>query len=124
VEDIMHVGDAIPIVREHETLGTAVVEVSKKGLGMTAVVDRNEVLTGIFTDGDLRRALDHGVDIRATRISEVMTRNCKTATAGMLAAEALNVMQDAKISALLITDDQGKLIGALNMHDLLKAGVA
>lgn len=123
LKDIMHTGDAIPRVRDDERLSTAVVEMSRKGLGMTAVVDSEQRLKGIFTDGDLRRAIDRAVDIHQCLVDEVMTRGCKTATPEMLAAQALQVMEEGKINGLLVLDSGGKLIGAVNMHDMLRAGV-
>ena len=90
---------------------------------MTAVVDNNGLLSGIFTDGDLRRILEQRIDIHATAISEVMTKQCTTANESMLAAEALNIMEQKKINGLLVVDQQQQPIGALNMQDLLKAGV-
>jgi arabinose-5-phosphate isomerase len=90
---------------------------------MTAVLDAAGRLAGIFTDGDLRRVLDRRLDVHATPIAAVMTRNCKTAVPGMLAAEALEMMEKHRINALLVVDDERRLLGALNMHDLLRAGV-
>jgi len=123
VSDIMHTGDQIPVVNEGTLLSGALLEISRKGLGMTTVVNEEGTLTGIFTDGDLRRTLDRSVDIHNTPINEVMTRNGKTIQADHLAAEALNIMEEMKINALPVTDDGGALIGAINMHDLLRAGV-
>ncbi|MGM0450059.1 MAG: KpsF/GutQ family sugar-phosphate isomerase [Pseudomonadota bacterium] len=123
VSDLMHTGDALPRVTRQTPLGEALLEVSRKGLGMTAVVDDGERVIGIFTDGDLRRTLDHGVDIHTTPIGEVMTSHCRTAREDILAAEALKIMEDNKINGLLVTGDEGRLVGALNMHDLLRAGV-
>lgn len=123
IGDLMHTGDRIPRVPETALLREALVEMTKKGLGMTAVVDAEDRLIGIFTDGDLRRALDHGVDVHKTGIGTVMTRNCKTVTPDTLAAEALRVMETHKINALLVLGDDKRLVGALNMHDLLRAGV-
>ena len=123
VSDIMHSGDQIPVVNEDTPLSGALLEMSRKGLGMTTVVNDKGTLTGIFTDGDLRRTLDRSVDIHNTPINEVMTRHGKTIQADHLAAEALNIMEEMKINALPVTDDQGGLIGAINMHDLLRAGV-
>ena len=123
IKDIMHTGTAIPSVHESVRLSEALVEMTRKGLGMTAVVDDNQRLTGIFTDGDLRRALDHKVDVHEEVISKVMTRNCKTILPDMLAAEALQLMDAHKINALLVVDENKNVVGALNMHDLLKAGV-
>jgi arabinose-5-phosphate isomerase len=123
IKDIMHTGAAIPSVRDSVRLSDALVEMTKKGLGMTAIVDDRQRLSGIFTDGDLRRALDRKVDVHEELISRVMTRNCKTVSPEMLAAEALQVMETYKINALLVVDKGKTVVGALNMHDLLKAGV-
>ncbi len=124
VADVMRSGEAVPKVRPTTALSAALLEMSAKGLGMTTVVDGEDVLLGLFTDGDLRRAIDGGVDIRATPIAAVMNKNCKTATANMLAAEALNIMDSFKISALVVTDAQRRPIGAVHLHDLLRAGLA
>ena len=123
LEDIMHSGEQVPVVSEHATIKDALLEISKKGLGMTAVVDANGALSGIFTDGDLRRILDQRFDIHTNLIAEVMTRHCITAKAQLLAAEALQIMQQRKINGMVIIDDAGKPVGAMNMHDLLRAGV-
>ncbi len=123
VNDIMHTGEAIPAVDPEALLRDALVEMTRKGLGMTAVIDGQERLVGIFTDGDLRRALDRGVDVHATPVAEVMTRNCKTVRLDLLAAEALKIMETHKINALLVVDDSAHVAGAFNMHDLLRAGV-
>jgi arabinose-5-phosphate isomerase len=123
IGDLMHVGDGIPAVQEAACLGEALVEMTRKGLGMTAVVDEQGRLCGIFTDGDLRRTLDRGLDVHATPISRVMTRGCKTCPPSMLAAEALQMMEAHKINALIVVDEERRPIGALNMHDLLRAGV-
>lgn len=123
VSDIMHTGDRIPVVTEGTTLSGALLEISRKGLGMTTVVDAKGQLTGVFTDGDLRRTLDKSVDIHNTVIEQVMTRNGKTIAADQLVAEALKIMEDMKINALPVTGDNGELVGAINMHDLLRAGV-
>lgn len=123
IRDVMHTADAIPAVARHVLLKDALMEMTRKSLGMTAIVDEERRILGIFTDGDLRRALDKRIDIHRAPISDVMTRNCVTATADLLAAEALNIMQTHKINALLVENSDGLLIGALNMHDLLRAGV-
>lgn len=123
VGDIMRVGEAIPRVARRTLLRDALVEMSRKGLGMTAIVDSDERIAGIFTDGDLRRTLDGGVDVHTTDIDEIMTHGAVTAGADMLAAESLHLMECRRINGLLVTDDDGRLIGALNMHDLLRAGV-
>jgi len=123
VADIMHSGDAIPAVTENVSLSAALLEMTCKGLGMTTVVNEQGQLTGIFTDGDLRRTLDKSANIHTTTIQDVMTRNGKTIKAEQLAAEALNMMEELKINGLPVTDDSGRLVGAINMHDLLRAGV-
>ena len=123
VSDIMHSGDGIPRVNEHTLLSRALLEMSAKGLGMTAVLnDRGEV-SGIFTDGDLRRTLDAGFDVHTTTTGAVMTENAKTIAAHALAAEALRMMEEHRINALLALDDDRQLIGVVNMHDLLRAQV-
>ncbi len=123
VADIMHTGDDMPMVAPDTLFRDALLEMSRTRLGMTAIVDTEQTVLGIFTDGDLRRALDRNVDLHGTRIEEVMTADCRTASPHMLAAAALQLMDSHKINALLIVDEQQRLIGALNMHDLLRAGV-
>lgn len=123
IDDLMHTGDAIPVVNLDTPLSAALVEMSRKGLGMTAVVDAQGRLAGVFTDGDLRRAIDHRVDVHESPVSSVMTANCKTVQPGMLAAEALALMESTKINALPVINADRRLVGALNMHDLLRAGV-
>ena len=123
VEDIMRKGAAMPAVQEQTPLTDALVEISRKGLGFTAVVDASERVIGVYTDGDLRRSLDHKLDIHAVSIGAVMTRQFRCAHGHDLAVEALQLMETHKINALPVVDDQQKLIGALNMHDLLRAGV-
>ncbi|WP_273023211.1 KpsF/GutQ family sugar-phosphate isomerase [Rheinheimera sp.] len=123
LEDIMHTGEQVPTVLYSATIKDALLEISKKGLGMTAVVDEQGKMAGVFTDGDLRRILDQRYDIHSNQIADVMTRNCITAQAQQLAAESLQIMQQKKINGLIIIDDAGKPVGAMNMHDLLRAGV-
>jgi arabinose-5-phosphate isomerase len=123
VSDIMHTGDAVPRVQAHTLLTDALMEMSRKRLGMTAVVDAHDKVIGIYTDGDLRRTLDKGIDTRTTLVNAVMTQPCKTIAAELLAAEALQFMEANAINGLLVTDAQQHLIGALNMHDLLRARV-
>ncbi len=123
VEDIMRTGDDVPSVTRDSRLSEALVEITHKGLGITAIVDTDRCVIGVFTDGDLRRTLDKAIDIHTTQICDVMTINCKTAKPKQLAVEALKQMEDFKINALPVTNDQNHLIGALNMHDLLQAGV-
>jgi arabinose-5-phosphate isomerase len=123
VSDIMHSGKDMPHVTAEATISEALLEMSSKGLGMTAIIDSDDKVLGIFTDGDLRRTLDRNMDLQQTTIDQVMTRNCKTVNAHDLAAGVLKLMDDHKINGALVTDIDGKLIGALNMHDLLRAGV-
>jgi len=123
VQDIMHKGERIPVVTEDAPLRDALMEMTAKGLGMTAVVGGDGHAVGIFTDGDLRRCLDRGIDVRAARISEVMIPGGKRIAPDRLAVEALNLMEEKKINALLVVDADERLCGALNMHDLLRAGV-
>jgi len=120
--DIMHTGSALPLVTPTTVVRDALLEISQKGLGMTAVVGDHQQLVGIFTDGDLRRILDKRIDIHSALIGDVMTVNPTVAEPNMLAAEGLNLMQDKSINGLILCE-QGKVVGALNMHDLLKAGV-
>jgi len=123
VENVMHAGDSLPRVKRGTSLRDALLEMTQKGLGMTVVTEDDGRLAGIFTDGDLRRTLDRNIDVRQTIIDDVMTVHGKTARAEMLAAEALKIMEDHKISSLVVIDDNDLPIGALNMHDLLRAGV-
>ena len=119
----MHSGELLPRVGIDATISQALLEVSRKGLGMTAVVDGNGLLAGLFTDGDLRRILDQQIDIHHTPISRVMTANCVTVGPEMMAAEAVKLMETRKINGLLVVDEEKRPLGAFNMHDLLKAGV-
>lgn len=123
LEDVMHSGDAMPLVDEDTPLAEALLEMTRTRLGMTGVVDGEGRLSGLFTDGDLRRALDGDTDVRTTPISEVMTRSPRTAGPDMLAAEALHMMEAHKINGLMVVDDAKRPLGALNMHDLLRAGM-
>ncbi len=124
IEDLMHTGKQIPLVSADATLSAALLEMSNKGLGMTCVVDGDNKLLGIFTDGDLRRVLDHGeIAINKISIDEVMHRDCTAVESQILAAEALRIMDEKRINALPVVDSENKLVGALNMHDLLRAGV-
>lgn len=123
VGDIMHRGGEVPVVSDTVLVGEALLEMTGKKLGMTAVVDGDGRVAGVFTDGDLRRMLEKNLDVHLTRIAEVMTRNCKSVDERMLAAEAMQIMEAKKINALLVVDENNKLLGALNMHDLLRAGI-
>jgi arabinose-5-phosphate isomerase len=123
VDEVMRTGDDLPAVGPDTPLSAGLLEMSRKGLGMTTIVDEARRVTGVFTDGDLRRALDKLVDVHATRMRDVMTANPKMARPRMLAAEAVHLMETYRITALPVVDDAGTLVGALNVHDLLRAGV-
>lgn len=122
-DEVMHSGAAMPCNAPTDLLRDALLEMSRKGLGTTIVVDAEQRVLGVFTDGDLRRALDRQVDVHRARVAEVMTPHGKSITRGTLAAEALHLMQQHRINALPVIDADGKLVGVLNMHDLLRAGV-
>ena len=119
----MHSGAQMPVVLSGVSVSEALREISRAGLGVAAVLSASGDVVGVFTDGDLRRMLDAGHDLRIAPVENFMTKNCKMVAADILAAEALNIMQDKKINALLVTDSQGELAGILNMHDLLLAKV-
>ena len=121
--DIMRKGNEVPCVSNDTPVTQALYEISSKGLGMTGVVDAQSQLLGIFTDGDLRRVLDQKLDIHTLTAGQVMTANCLTASADMLAVDALNLMQQKHINALLVVDNNNQVVGAFNMHMLLQAGV-
>ena len=125
IADIMHVGDEMPRVGADASVSEALVEMTRKRLGMTAIVDlADDTLLGLYTDGDLRRSLDDDeVDLRTTRIADVMTRGVRTIDPGALAVEAAQLMETHKISGLLVVDGDNRLVGALNIHDLLRARV-
>ncbi len=123
VEDVMHTGNALPFVSPDTLLKEGLKEMTRKRLGMTAIVDERHHLLGVFTDGDLRRALDKQIDLHATLMGEVMTANPKVATPRMLAAAAVHLMESYKITALPVVNDQHIVVGALNVHDLFRAGV-
>jgi len=123
VSDIMHTAERIPKVHEGATVSEALLEMSHKGLGMTAIVDDQDKILGLYTDGDLRRSLDKNINVHDTAISDVMTKNCKTTSADELAASIVKIMDDHGINGFLVTDENNKLIGAFNMHDILRAGI-
>lgn len=123
VGDLMHHGERVPKVLDNTPLDETLLEMSRKGLGLSAVVDADNRLLGIFTDGDLRRTLDFGYNVHQTTINQVMSQKPKTVKANELAINALDLMQRHKISGLLVVDDRHHLIGALHMHDLLRAGL-
>jgi arabinose-5-phosphate isomerase len=123
VADIMRTGDEIPCVADSASFADAVLEISRKRMGMTAVVDSQKKLVGIFTDGDLRRSLARGADMRQARVSDVMTRNPRSIRPQALAVEAAQLMEQFKTTQLPVVDDHGLLTGALNVHDLFRAKV-
>jgi arabinose-5-phosphate isomerase len=123
VSDVMHSGDDMPMVGADATLSQGLIEISEKGLGMTAIVGPDQQILGIFTDGDLRRALDTEINVHKTLMKNVMHENSIVASADILAAEAVHLMEEYKITSLLVADSAGRLKGALNIHDLFRAGV-
>jgi arabinose-5-phosphate isomerase len=123
VSDLMHSGPAIPRIDVTRPLSEGLLEMSRKGLGMTAVFDEDDHLVGVFTDGDLRRAIDDSLDLRITLMRDIMTPRGRTIKPDLLAAEAVRMMQTYKITSLLVVDDNDELVGVLHIHDLLRAGV-
>ncbi|MDF1758853.1 MAG: KpsF/GutQ family sugar-phosphate isomerase [Legionellaceae bacterium] len=124
VDDLFHQDENLPIVNQNQTIKTALVEATNKKLGMTCVVDDNGNLVGIYTDGDVRRTITNDIDVKTTKVSEVMSQNCKRIQKGLLAAEALSIMQKHSITSLVITDENNlKPIGVIHLHDLLRAGI-
>jgi arabinose-5-phosphate isomerase len=123
VQDVMRDGDALPFVAPHMSLKDALLEMSQKGLGMTAIVDKNHQVQGIFTDGDLRRALENGIDLMTTPIEQLMHRAPKSVRPDQLAVIAVEIMEENKVNVLLVTNPENQLVGAVNMHDLLIAKV-
>ena len=123
VEDVMRRGADLPRVAPDTPLGEGLLEMSRKGLGMTVVVDREDRVLGVFTDGDLRRALDRHADVHGALMRSVMTTNCKTIGPRELAAEGVHLMEMHRITTLPVVDEAGKLVGAFNVHDLFRAGV-
>ncbi len=121
IGDIMHKGDRIPSVPSGAMVAQALLEMTSKGLGMTAIIGPEGVIRGIYTDGDLRRTLDHQIDIQTTPVDEVMSRNCTTVHTEILVEEALNIMEHKNINGLFVVDDNEHPVGALNMLDLLHA---
>lgn len=123
ISDIMHAGNDVPCVRPEATVGEALIEMTRAGLGMITVVDDSRRLQGVFTDGDLRRAVDKQLDVHKTRVGDVMTINGKTILPQQLAVEAARLMEKHQIHALPVVDEENKVVGAFNIHDLLRAGV-
>ena len=123
VKDIMHQGAEMPTIMAHQTLRDALVEMTQKGFGMTSVMSSDQRLIGVFTDGDLRRIFDLDIDINTTTIDKVMTSDPKTIDQNMLAAEALTLMEDRAITALIVKDSESYPVGIVHLHDILRAGV-
>ena len=122
VQDIMHMEELIPVVLQDDKLARGLIEMSEKALGMTAIINKKEELVGIFTDGDLRRTLEANVDIQTTLMREVMTENCITVKPNLLAVKAVEIIQENEITSLVVVE-KNKIVGALNIHDLFRAGV-
>jgi arabinose-5-phosphate isomerase len=116
----MHKGGDVPVVQETATLREALLEMTSKRLGMTAVVDAKDRLSGILTDGDLRRLLQKNVDVYAAKVNDVMTRNPKVTQDNRLAAETIELMRSQNINGLIVVDEEHRVVGALNMLDLLR----
>jgi arabinose-5-phosphate isomerase len=123
IEHLMRIGVHVPIIREHSTIREALEEMTQKSLGMTSVLDKQGKLVGIYTDGDLRRTLSLNLDLQRTSIKDVMTKKYKTVEPDLLAIEALQIMEDHKITSLLVTDRANQLVGVAHIHDLLNAGL-
>lgn len=123
VEDIMHKGQNIPVVALDTPMSQALVEMTQKGMGITTVEDDKGELAGVFTDGDLRRHVDLGTNLSSAKMADVMTASPKTVGPNLLAAQALNLMEEKKITAVIVANDDHKLVGILHLHDILRAGV-
>ncbi|MFA6303491.1 MAG: KpsF/GutQ family sugar-phosphate isomerase, partial [Legionella sp.] len=123
IDSICHKDNQLPLINENDSISKALIEVTEKKLGMTCVINNQGHLQGVYTDGDIRRTLTNNFDINTTKIGEVMTRNCRTTTKDLLAAEALAVMQKYAITSLVVVDADNKPYGVLHLHDLLKAGI-
>jgi arabinose-5-phosphate isomerase len=123
LSDIMHTGADIPRVAPDASLSQALMVMTDKGFGMTTVMNTQNQLLGIYTDGDLRRSIDKGIDIRTAKVSELMNPNPRSLRDTMLAAEALRVMEETKINVLLVTDEQQNLVGVVKINDILRAGI-
>ncbi len=123
VSDVMHAGDKVPSVNARVSVRDGLLEMTEKGLGMTAIVDDDNRILGVYTDGDLRRSLDGEIDVHKTTMDEVMHAGCITVGPNTMAAEAVHILEEKKITSLLVADDENHLVGALNIHDLFRAGV-
>lgn len=123
IDDLYHTGELLPVINESVSISDALIEVTQKKMGMTCVVNNQGILSGVFTDGDIRRALIQKCDIHTTPIHQVMNKECKTIFLGLLAAEALAMMQHFKITSLVVVDEVYRPLGVLHIQDLLRAGV-
>ncbi|KPJ67258.1 MAG: D-arabinose 5-phosphate isomerase [Coxiella sp. DG_40] len=123
IDDLMQIGESIPKVQEDMVLSNALVEMTTKKLGMTTIVNKNGQLVGIFTDGDLRRAIEKKIDIHTTKISDLMTRNCKTVSLKTLAFDALKIMEKYNITSLVVKNEHCDMVGVVHMHSILKSGI-
>jgi len=123
IEDLMHKGAELPIILNDTSFAETILEMSKKGFGSAIITDAQGILLGIFTDGDLRRAIEHSIDLKQTSIEQVMTKNCKTISPHAMAVEALNMMQQYKITGIVVTDADKRVVGLIHMHDLLRSGI-
>lgn len=123
IDDLYHTDDQLPLTNENASISDALIEVTDKKLGMTCVVDNHGYLVGVYTDGDIRRTLTRQFDINTTQLKDVMTKNCRTISKGMLAAEALAIMQKYSITSLVVVENDKRPYAVLHLHDLLKAGV-
>lgn len=124
VGDLMHPAEEVPRVAPQTRIREALLEISARGFGMTTITDDADRLLGVFTDGDLRRALDRGADFHTTSVADLMTTNCKTVSADILAAQALHMLEESRITSLVVVDDAHRPIGVIHLHDLLRAGIA
>lgn len=123
ISDIMHTGDSMPVISDDKTVGEALIKITEIGLGFVVITDKEDRVIGLFTDGDLRRLLDTPHDFRKLPITDVMIKNCMTIIPDMLAAEALEIMKNKRFNAFPVVDENHKLVGAINFHDLLRAGL-
>lgn len=123
IDSLMHTGNKIPKVTENTTLSETLIEMTQKKLGMACITDHKGQLSGVFTDGDLRRAIDNNIDIHTVPIHKIMTKNCRTISTGLLAAEALQIMETYKITSLIVADKSRTILGIVHLHDILQAGV-
>lgn len=123
IDELWHAGDNLPVIHEHVSIREALIEVTNKQLGMTSVINKDGILVGVYTDGDIRRTLNKECDIHTTPLHQVMTRNCLTIQPGVLAAEALSIMQEHRITSLVATDNAQRPTAVIHLHDLLRAGV-